>query len=258
MTGTGLMFVDHVLTANSLLVAFALVGIVMWLSNALSSRLTGGRIHGSAIAIIFGLALAFWGGITTGGHKGLSDIPVLSGIGLMGGAMLRDFAIVATACEVDIERAKRAGLVGIIALVLGTVLPFLFGAGLAWAFGYRDAVTISTIGAGAVTYIVGPVTGAALGAAPVIVTLSIGIGVVKAILVMITTPMVARFIGLDNPRSAMVFGGMMGTVSGVTAGLAATDRRLVPYGALTATFHTGLGCLLAPSILYLAVLAVTG
>ncbi|GGA36990.1 malonate transporter subunit MadM [Sphingomonas psychrolutea] len=258
MTGAGITLFDHVLTANALLVAFAMVGIIMWLSNALASRLTGGRIHGSAIAIIIGLALAFWGGIATGGHKGLSDIPVLSGFGLMGGAMLRDFAIVATACEVDIERAKRAGLVGTIALVLGTVLPFLFGAGLAWAFGYRDAVTISTIGAGAVTYIVGPVTGAALGAAPVIVTLSIGIGVVKSVVVMITTPLVARFIGLDNPRTAMVFGGMMGTVSGVTAGLAATDRRLVPYGALTATFHTGLGCLLAPSILYFAVLAVTG
>ena len=249
---------DHVLTANSLLVAFAVVGIVMWLANAISSRLTAGRIHGSAIAIVIGLGLAFWGGIATAGHKGLSDIPVLSGIGLMGGAMLRDFAIVATACEVDIQRAKRAGLVGAVALVLGTVLPFLLGALFAWVFGYRDAVSISTIGAGAVTYIVGPVTGAALGAAPVVMTLSIAIGVVKAILVMITTPMVARFIGLDNPRTAMVFGGMMGTVSGVTAGLAATDRRLVPYGALTATFHTGLGCLMAPSILYLAVRAVTG
>lgn len=146
-------------------------------------------------------------------------------------------------------------MIGTIALVLGTVLPFVFGAGLAWAFGYRDAVSISTVGAGAVTYIVGPVTGAALGAAPVIVTLSIAICVVKAILVM-TTPMIARFIGLDNPRTAMVFGGMMGTVSGVTAGLAATDRRLVPYDALTATFHTGLGCLLVPSILYFAVLAI--
>ena len=30
----------------------------------------------------------------------------------------------------------------------------------------------------------------------------------------------------------MVFGGLAGTVSGVSAGLAATDRRLVPYGAL--------------------------
>jgi len=36
----------------------------------------------------------------------------------------------------------------------------------------------------------------------------------------------------------------------VHAGGKATDRRLVPYGALTATFHTGFGCLVAPSILY--------
>ena len=41
-------------------------------------------------------------------------------------------------------------------------------------------------------------------------------------------------------------------------GLAATDPRLVPYGALTATFHTGLGCLVAPSVLYLAVRALMG
>jgi malonate transporter MadM subunit len=258
MIGKSIELVGHTLTVNSLLVAFAVIGMVMWLSNLLSSRLTHGRIHGSAIAIVIGLALAYWGGVATGEHKGLSDVPIFAGIGLMGGAMLRDFAIVATACEVDVERAKRAGLIGAIALVLGTVLPFLFGAGLAWAFGYTDAVSISTIGAGAVTYIVGPVTGAALGAAPVIVTLSIAVGVVKAILVMIATPLVARFIHLDNPRTAMVFGGMMGTVSGVTAGLAATDRRLVPYGALTATFHTGLGCLLAPSILYFMVRAIVG
>jgi len=32
----------------------------------------------------------------------------------------------------------------------------------------------------------------------------------------------------------------------------------VPYGALTATFHTGLGCLLAPSILYVALRAIVG
>ncbi|HEX7743327.1 MAG TPA: malonate transporter subunit MadM [Sphingobium sp.] len=250
--------IDHVLVANAFLVAFAVVGLVMWLSNAISARLTAGRIHGSAIAILIGLAMSFWGGLATGGHKGVADIPILAGIGLMGGAMLRDFAIVATACEVDLDRAKRAGMIGFVALLLGTVIPFLFGAMLAWAFGYRDAVSISTIGAGAVTYIVGPVTGAALGATSVVMALSIAIGVVKAMLVMIFTPMVAHLIGLNNPRSAMVFGGMMGTVSGVSAGLAATDRRLVPYGALTATFHTGLGCLLAPSILYLAVRAWVG
>jgi malonate transporter MadM subunit len=54
----------------------------------------------------------------------------------------------------------------------------------------------------------------------------------------------------------MVFGGLAGTVSGVSAGLAATDRKLVPYGALVATFHTGIGCLLAPSVLYFVVRAL--
>ena len=44
--------------------------------------------------------------------------------------------------------------------------------------------------------------------------------------------------------------GLMGTTSGTSAGLAATDPKLVPYGAMTATFYTGLGCLLCPSVLY--------
>ena len=58
---------------------------------------------------------------------------------------------------------------------------------------------------------------------------------------------------MDNPVTAMVFGGLIGTTSGVAAGLAATDPKLVPYGALTATFYTGLGVLLCPSILYVFV-----
>jgi malonate transporter MadM subunit len=86
--------------------------------------------------------------------------------------------------------------------------------------------------------------------------LSIATGVLKAVLVMATTPMAARFMGLNNPRSAMIFGGLAGTVSGVAGGLAATDEKLVPYGALTATFHTGLGCLLCPSILFLLLKAL--
>ncbi|MGY5803206.1 malonate transporter subunit MadM [Rhizobium sp. LEGMi12c] len=248
----------HGLTANSLLTAFAIVGLVMWLSNAISKYVLFGRVHGSAIAIVLGLAAAFAAGLWTGGEKGVVDIPILSGIGLLGGAMLRDFAIVATAFEVDVAQARKAGAVGALALGLGTLLPFIVGSLLAVAFGYTDAVSITTIGAGAVTYIVGPVTGAALGASSAVIALSIATGVFKAVLVMVGTPIVAKAIGLDNPRSAMVFGGLMGTVSGVSGGLAATDRRLVPYGALTATFHTGLGCLVAPSILYLAVRALAG
>ena len=249
--------ISHALIANGLLTAFAFVGVIMWFSNAVSKYLTFGRIHGSAIGILIGLALALWAGLVTGGEKGLADLPVLAGIGLMGGAMLRDFAIVATAFEVDVAQVRRAGMIGAVAIGFGTVLPFLVGVSAAFAFGYRDAVSLTTIGAGAITYIVGPVTGAALGANSTIMALSIATGVLKAILVMIGTPLVAGLIGLNNPRSAMVFGGLMGTVSGVSGGLAATDRRLVPYGSLTATFHTGVGCLVTPSILFLAVRAAT-
>ena len=45
----------------------------------------------------------------------------------------------------------------------------------------------------------------------------------------------------------------MGTTSGVAAGLAATDPKLVPYGAMTATVFAGLGCLLGPSIMFMAI-----
>ena len=127
---------------------------------------------------------------------------------------------------------------------------------MAVIFGYTDPVAITTIGAGAVTYIVGPVTGAAIGASSEIIALSVAAGLVKSILVMIGTPMVAKSIGLNNPQSAMVFGGLMGTTSGVAGGLAATDPKLVPYGAMTATFYTGVGCLMGPSILFLTVNAI--
>jgi len=244
--------------SNGLVLAFALVGVVMIVSMQLSKRLTFGRVHGSAIAILIGLILAYWGGIQTGGQKGLADVSLFAGVGLMGGAMLRDFAITATAFEVQVVEARKAGMVGVAALLLGTVLPFIVGACVAWSFGYRDAVSITTIGAGAVTYIVGPVTGAAIGAPSDIMALSIATGLVKSIMVMVGTPAAARFLRLRTPRSAMVFGGLAGTVSGVSAGLAATDRALVPYGALVATFHTGLGCLLGPSLLFFATRSLVG
>jgi malonate transporter MadM subunit len=72
------------------------------------------------------------------------------------------------------------------------------------------------------------------------------------------TPSIAKSFGLDNLLSAMIYGGLMGTTSGVAGGLAATDPKLVPYGAMTATFHTGVGCLLAPSLLFLIVRLFTG
>ena len=143
--------------------------------------------------------LAYFGGLISGGQKGIADIPVFAGIGLLGGAMLRDFAIVATAFEVDVVEARKAGLLGAFSLFLGTILPFAFGVTVALAFGYRDAVSLTTIGAGAITYIVGPVTGAALGANSTVMALSIATGVLKAVVIMVVTP-IAR--PLDRARQS--------------------------------------------------------
>ncbi|NJQ02592.1 malonate transporter subunit MadM [Streptomyces zingiberis] len=243
---------------NGLIVAFLVVGAMMLFSGWLSRKLTRGRLQGSAIAIMLGLALAYWGGIATGGEKGLADFAALSGLGLMGGAMLRDFAIVSTAYGVDLREIKRAGLSGGLSILLGVVVSFVVGAVIAALFGYTDAASLATIGAGAATYIVGPVTGSAVGASSEVIALSVAAGLVKSVVVMVGTPLVAPLIGLNNPKSAMAFGGLMGTTSGVAGGLAATDKRLVPYGAMTATFYTGLGCLLGPSLLYVTLRAITG
>jgi len=245
--------IETVFLRNSLVVAFAVIGVTIWISYFLADKLTNGRIHGSAIAIALGLVAAYFGGLATGGNTGVADVALLSGIGLMGGGMMRDFAIVATAFGVHLSELKKAGLAGVISIFAGVIVSFVVGAAIAVMFGYTDAAAITTIGAGAVTYIVGPVTGEAIGATDAVITLSVAAGLVKSILVMIGTPLVARYIGLDNPQSAMVFGGLMGTTSGVAAGLAATDPKLVPYGAMTATFYTGVGCLLGPSILYFLV-----
>ncbi|WP_447555027.1 malonate transporter subunit MadM [Vreelandella sp. EE22] len=244
------------LERQHLIAAFALVGAAMYVSYLVSAKLTRGRVHGSAIAIMVGLALAYFGGVYTGGSKGLADISLFAGLGLMGGGMLRDLAIIATAYGVRFQEIRQAGISGIIALFLGVIVSFIAGVAVAYAFGYRDPANLTTIGAGTVTYIVGPIAGASIGASSEVIALSIAAGLFKSILVMVLTPIAARHIGLDNPRSAMIFGGLMGTTSGVAAGLAATDPKLVPYGAMTATFYTGLGALLAPSLLYFCVRAI--
>ncbi|MFD2934917.1 malonate transporter subunit MadM [Spirosoma flavum] len=251
-------YITTLLSKNGLIVAFFSIGLIMYASDFLSDKLTNKKIPASAIAIFLGLVISYIGGILTGGNKGIADIKQLSGFELMGGAMFRDFAIVSTAMGVSFAIIKKTGLAGIISLFTGVILTFLCGSLIAYAMGYRDAKSITTIGAGACTFIVGPVTGAAIGASSDAIANSIATGLVKSILVTIGTPLVARFIGLNNPVTAMVFGGLIGTTSGVAAGLASTDPKLVPYGAMTATFYTGLGCLLCPSILYLLVKVIVG
>lgn len=246
----GLVELQNVLVKNGLVTAFAVVGLTVWVSYFLADKLTRGKLHGSALAILLGLVFAWIGGLVTGGKQGLADISIFAGIGILGGSMLRDLAIIATAFGVDTSEIRKAGLSGIISLLVGMLVSFVVGAAVAYAFGYTDPVSMTTLGAGAATYIVGPVTGAALGASSEVIALSIAAGLIKSILVMSVTPFVASAIGLNNPRSALIFGGLMGTTSGVAGGLAATDPKLVPYGAMTATFYTGLGCFMGPSVMF--------
>jgi malonate transporter MadM subunit len=138
----------------------------------------------------------------TGGDQGLADFSLLAGVGVMGGAMFRDFAIVATAFGADLDALKKAGFVGAASVVIGVVLSFVVGAVVAVSFGYTDPIAISTIGAGAATYIVGPVTGTALGASSDIIALSVAAGLTKSVLVMIGTPFIAPKIGLNSPHAA--------------------------------------------------------
>lgn len=244
---------EDLLIDYSLVTAFAVIGLAVGFSYYLSGVLTRGRLHGSAIAILLGLVMAYVGGVMTGGKRGLADIEIFAGFGVMGGAMLRDLAIVATAMGVRLEEFRKTGRIGVMSLLIGVTVPFVIGVFVAEAFGYRDAVSITTIGGGAATFVVGPVVGSALGASPEVVALSVAAGLVKTILIMILTPFVAKYVGLDNPRSALIFGGLMGSTSGVAGGLAATDPKLVPYGAMTAIFYSGLACLLGPSLMYLVI-----
>lgn len=248
---------NEILEEGNLLVAISIVAAMMLVSGWIS-HLSGKKIPAAAIAIFGGLALAYVAGRLTKGTHGVADIGLLSGFAVLGGSLLRDFTIVATAMGARLSEMKKAGAAGLIALALGVSVSFVTGVVLALLFGYRDAVSLTTLGAGACTFIVGPVTGSALGATSEVIALSIAAGVIKSIGVTIATPWVARFIGLNNPQSAMVFGGLIGTTSGVAAGLAATDPKLVPYGALTATFYTGLGCLVCPSVFFLLVKAIAG
>jgi len=247
-----------IIEKNGLIFAFLVVGLMVLLADIISRKLFKSRIPGSAIAIFFGLILGYWGGFFTGGEKGLADISIFSGVGFMWGAMFRDFAIVATAVGASLYLIVRSGMLGFVSLLIGIVFFFIFGVLVALAWGFRDAASLCTIGAGACTYIVGPVTGAAVGASSEVIALSIGTGLVKTIAVTIFTPMAAKRIGLESPESAMAYGGLMGTSSGVAAGLAATDPKLVPYGAVTATFYTGMGCLLCPSLFYILLQIIIG
>lgn len=242
--------ISQVLTGNGMITAFLFSGIVLFLANQISDKLTRGRIHSSAVAIFLGLAAAYIGGLIAGGEKGLADIAVFSGLSFLGGSMLRNFTIVASSYGAKLSEVKKAGPVGFLSLFVGIASSYTMGAVVAVAFGYRDAVSVATIAAGAVTFVVGPVTGQTLGASSTVIALSVAAGLIKTIFIMVLTPFVAKHVGITNPKMAMIYGGLVGSTSGVSTGLAAYNPELVPYGTMIATFYSGFGCLLCPSLLY--------
>lgn len=238
------------LAKGGIVTGFLFSGVIILISDFISKKLTKGRLHPSAVAIFIGLVFAYIGGAATGGEKGLADIAAFGGLGILGGAALRDFTIIVSSFGASVTEVKKCGWACPISLVVGVVSAFFIGAIVAVSFGYNNAVDIATIAAGAVTFVVGPITGSALGAASEVIALSVTMGLVKTIFIMIFTPLIAKKIGLTTPKMAMIFGGLVGSTSGVSAGLAATDASLVPYGTMVATFYSGTGCLLCPSVLY--------
>ena len=108
---------------NGLVFAFLAVGIIMYLSFQVSKHLFRRKIPGVALAVFAGLALAL-----LGSKKGIADLPLFAGMALLGGSMLRDFSVVATAMGADLSKIKQAGWAGIIGLFSGVFFSF-FGGG---------------------------------------------------------------------------------------------------------------------------------
>ena len=102
---------------NGLVFAFLVVGIIMYLSFQVSKHLFRRKIPGVALAVFAGLALAL-----LGSKKGIADLPLFAGMALLGGSMLRDFSVVATAMGADLSKIKQAGWAGIIGLFSGVFL----------------------------------------------------------------------------------------------------------------------------------------
>ena len=250
--------------------AFILVAVTTFIGYKLA-EVIGQKRMGSAFAILLALIIAYIGGtiankqldagIITSASKGITDVvyavgtgdemkkyAIFGGIGILGGGMMRDFAIISTAWGVDPKNLVKAGLAGILSLLIGTVLSFIIGVLVGLAFGYTDPAELATIGGGVETFVIGPVTGAAFNVKSEVVALSIAAGVVKSVGAMIIAPLIAKKVKLDSPSAAMIFGGLIGSTSGTAGALAAVDEKLVPYGAMVATFYTGIGCLLTPTV----------
>ena len=75
-----LEIIQKLIAENPLVTGFAFIGIVIWISNQMARHVFHGHVAGSAIAVLSGLALAYWGGIVSGKEKGLADIAPFAGL----------------------------------------------------------------------------------------------------------------------------------------------------------------------------------
>lgn len=90
-----------ILEKNGFVFALLLVGCIIYVSYFISKKFTNNHIPGAAIAISFGLVLAYFGG-----EKGFASVPGFSGLAFLGGTMMRDFAIVSTAMGAKLAEIK--------------------------------------------------------------------------------------------------------------------------------------------------------
>lgn len=152
---------------------------------------------------------------------------------------------------VSFSEVKKMGISGIMVLFFGVFYFFVIGVIIVFCFGYRDFVVLIIIGGGVVIYIVGLVSGIVIGVFFDIIVLSIVVGLIKFILVMILILIFVKKIKLNNFCIVMIYGGVMGMMSGVVVGLVVIDVKFVFYGVMIVIFYIGFGCLFVLFIFFL-------
>lgn len=139
--------IKDIFIENAFVMSFLLIAAGIAISGLISKYMFRGKIPTSAVAIVTGLVIAFVGGKITGGSQGIADIDMFTGIGILGGSSLRDFAIISTAYGASLNELKKSGIVGLVSLFIGVTYAFILGAVLALVFGYTSPADIATIGA---------------------------------------------------------------------------------------------------------------
>lgn len=139
--------IKNIFINNAFVMSFLFIALGVFVSSVISKYIFKGKLPSSAVAIIVGLIAAYIGGIITGGSNGIADIDVFTGIGILGGSSLRDFAIISTAYGASLSELKRSGLIGAVSLIVGVSFAFVLGTVFAVMFGYTDPVEITTIAA---------------------------------------------------------------------------------------------------------------